>query len=286
MSLARLNAKKPGRWACRQAQVAPEWRWVWKSLGIFVPFWEGGGYPRDIVGGQIDAGGRTPLWVPSPAGLSLDYTGGTTSYYAAFTDRPWLRFPGSWTIAALVVTGFQTSDSTTSGWSIFSKGGATEGAGDNHNWLLTYNKNTFNDDQAGNGWTILFERADSAGANVSAKYVVDVAVGEQHLVMAVLDAAKGELRVYIDGILRRTRSTSFVAETNATPVAVGKFGQFSDSSSQWKGKIPGVWGWSRAFSDAEAEIFSKAPFAAFSPYRLRVASAPAPTSRSFAVVIG
>jgi hypothetical protein len=76
-----------------------------------------------------------------------------------------------------------TSDSTTGGWTIFSKGGATEVAGDNHNWLLTYDKNTFNDDQAGNGWAVLFERSDSAEANVSAKYVVDVAAGETHLVM-------------------------------------------------------------------------------------------------------
>lgn len=294
--------KKPPRWNASVGMVHPHWRWVWRDLVCMVPFWEGAGFARNIVNPRIsvthDAIATPWTWTNTIHGMAVSGSGGSGGPYGliagsgADTRPPLLELAGSWTIAALANANFATADSIGNGNVLLGKGENVETAGRNHNFLMGYDKNVFNDDQAGNGWYLLFERSDSVGANVSAKGVASVAVGDRVLVMGVLDTVLDQMRVYVNGVKLRTRSTAFTGEVNDRFATIGSFAYESPITHafhSWKGTFEAVWIWrNRAFTDQEAWLLNASPYASITPWRLRKTStvAPASTARSYGFIIG
>ncbi len=263
MATASLAAQRVVPTTSGRGFYDPEWSWVWRGLELALTVDPTRSAYTDHVRLRfpVNAGGAAPYRL-TPAGVGLDFTGSTTGGYVVVNDNSIaqdLRPAASWTIAAVV-----WSDGEAASQGILAKGANSEAAGSNHNFWLSYDQATFVDDQAGNGWVVGFEQASSAGTNVTAKYVTTNDTGV-HVVMGVLDTVAQELRVYVDGILGRTRtSVTTVGETNGIDMTVGRFMSNGDSINRWNGTITGAWLWkNRAFTTPEAQRWMQNPFGMF-----------------------
>ena len=265
----------------RRGASDPATAWAWACCELAAVWWPSSNTYRDFVRGRVATmSGASTTERHAESVVGPDNTGSTTGAYATFSSIGAYRAPGAWTVAGLVY-----SDGEAASQAIIAKGANSESAGQNHNYWLCYDQGTFTDDQAGNGWLVGFENAASAGANITAKYVTTNPAGTS-LVMGCLDPQAQELRVYVDGVLQRTRtSVTAVAEDNAIDLTVGRFMTNGDSINRWNGIIQAVWMWNnRAFTTGDALRFARDPFAMFRepPVHYTTVAAPAGSGkRSF-----
>lgn len=86
---------KPKQGSFDSGLIAPEWRSLARSIGVHIPFWEGGGAPRDISPNRIPTTiSDAPPWVSSPFGLAMSFAGADR---VEFTEPPWLlNLPGTY----------------------------------------------------------------------------------------------------------------------------------------------------------------------------------------------
>jgi len=243
----------------------PDWRWrncsfaalnKWPELGM-----------RDWALGA-DGTRAGALATPPHRQLygieALDYTTAQTGILFTFPSHANLQCAGAWTIAAWLY-----ADSVNSSFQgILGKGLNSESAGSNHNYFLLRDLGvvgSFNDDQGGSGWVVGFERSDSAGANVTCKFADGGLVAGLYMVMGCLDVRAGELRLYVNGIKQRTRTTAFTGEVNTAGLVVGRINQDADAADlRWDGLISAAWVWKdRAFTDSEAYRFAQDPLGMF-----------------------
>lgn len=239
-----------------------------KGLKFYIPFL-GSGHRVELVRGVRLSAPSGVQWRPSQSGGGVECTGGVSGPYYKLDDHPSYRFSGSFTVGAIV----QFDSVSGKGGSILSKGSNTETTGDNHNFFLCYDLNTFNDHLSGNGWLCLFERADSPGANVSVKHVASVATGDRAFVVGVLDTDADEFRLYLDGVRVATRtSVTWVAETNAQHIAVGRFAYNDDGIQRWDGIVELTFGYNRVVDDGEIYRWADDPYVFVRPRRVFVFS--------------
>lgn len=262
----------------KRGPAEPGYGWAWAGCTFAAIWTPGASTYRDLVRGRgLSMAGAATTERHAERVVGPDMTGSTTGAYAVHTDQPYLRCAGAWTVASLFY-----SDGDSTGQSLLTKGANSESAGSNNNYHLGFNANTINDDQSGNGFIVFFERADSAGANVSAKWVTSNTAGT-YLLMGVLDPAAQELRLYNDGQLQRTRtSMTWLAEASTTDLVIGRGASDADVTNRWNGVIHATWIWrNRAFTNADALGFARDPFGMFRERAIAYTAVAGTGARSF-----
>ena len=274
MGIVTLDRRiKPAPWNFDPERVDPAWRAICRGLIFAVPYWEGGGAPRDYISRAYGVPRNTidpaPTWESARLGRERNYEH-NSAVISRGTADDWGAILGqTLTDPFTVLSLFRLEGGHTNINTLVSLGDADGDTG--HGWYLSVN--SFNTDSRAIRFdlegTTLLSAVSATGAVVTDKY--HVAVGRR---------AAGAIDVWLDGTLRGSASGSRTLTTTGK-LFLGGMQKGTDAGEPTSvafgldGAELAVLIWNRVLSDAEVVRVSADPFGPFRQARRVWARVPA-----------